>query len=103
MSAVETPDPLTIDYVDSHARLRGDEVELVLCGLEVADHALLVSRLVRVALHVGVPEHGLPPLGELVGVAAVDGRVGDERRHGVTVPVTTPRLNRVLREGHPSR
>jgi len=43
MSAVETPDPLTIDYVDSHARLRGDEVELVLCGLEgAADATTLV-------------------------------------------------------------
>jgi len=43
MSAVETPGPLTIDYVDSHARLRGDEVELVLCGLEgVVDATTLV-------------------------------------------------------------
>ena len=40
---METPDPLTIDYVDSHARLRGDEVELVLCGLEgAADATTLV-------------------------------------------------------------
>ncbi|WP_027860397.1 hypothetical protein [Marmoricola sp. URHB0036] len=40
---METPESLTIDYVDSHARLRGDEVELVLCGLEgAADATTLV-------------------------------------------------------------
>jgi hypothetical protein len=46
MSAVETQETLTIDYVDSHARLRGDEVELVLCGLESAADAttLVLSR-----------------------------------------------------------
>ena len=45
------------------------------------DHALLVARQVRVAVDVDVPEHRLPPLGELVGVGAVDGRVRDEGGH----------------------
>jgi hypothetical protein len=34
MSAVDTPAPLTFDPVDSHVRLRGTDVEVVLCGLE---------------------------------------------------------------------
>ncbi len=39
--------PAAIDYVDSHARLRGGEVEVVLCGLaeDVGDRtALVLSR-----------------------------------------------------------
>ena len=39
--------PAAIDYVDSHARLRGSEVEVVLCGLaeDVGDRtALVLSR-----------------------------------------------------------
>jgi hypothetical protein len=46
-------------------------------GLRVADHALLVPRLVRVPLDVHVAEHLLPPLREFKGVAAVDSGVGD--------------------------
>lgn len=30
---MSSTEPLAIDHVDSHARLRGDEVEVVLCGL----------------------------------------------------------------------
>ena len=67
--------------VEVHAVLAGlgvghlDEQHEV-AGLGVADHALLVAGLVRVVREVGVPEHGLPPLGELVGVAAVDRSCG---------------------------
>ena len=42
-----SPEPAAIDYVDSHARLRGDDVELVLCGLtgDVGDRpAIVLSR-----------------------------------------------------------
>ena len=61
-----------------------DEQQLV-AGLGVADHALLVAGQVGVTLEVDVAEHRLPPLGELVGVAAVDGRVRDEGRHPATL------------------
>ena len=70
-----------------------DEQHLV-AGLRVADHALLVARLVGVALEVDVAEHRLPPLGELVGVAAVDGRVRDVRRHAASLPAGTDRAQR---------
>jgi hypothetical protein len=42
VTSVESPGPLAFDYVDSHARLRGDEVELVLCGLDGAEGATSV-------------------------------------------------------------
>ena len=55
------------------------------------DHALLVAREVRVALDVDVVEHPLPPLGERVRVAAVDGRVGHPCGHRATLPLRWPR------------
>ena len=42
-----------------------------------ADHALLVAGLVGVVGDVLIAEDLLPPLGELVGVVAVDRRVRD--------------------------
>ena len=81
-------------------------------GLGVADHALLVAGLVGVVLDVDVAEHRLPPLRELVGVVAVDGRVRDEGGHRVTVygqdlplkafrPGDAGRLRARIRPGYP--
>jgi hypothetical protein len=44
MTRMSSTEPLAIDYVDSHARLRGDDVELVLCGLprSVGDRSAVV-------------------------------------------------------------
>ena len=80
-----------------HVR-RLDEEELV-TRLRVGDHALLVTRLVRVVGQVGVTEDRLPPLRELVGVAAVDGGVRDVRRHAATLAGATSGSNRVTPRG----
>ena len=63
-----------------------DEEQLV-AAVAAEDHALLVAREVGVALDVGVVEHALPPLGERVRVAAVDGRVGHPCGHPATLPL----------------
>jgi hypothetical protein len=44
MTRMSSTEPLAIDYVDSHARLRGDDVEVVLCGLppSVGDRSAVV-------------------------------------------------------------
>jgi hypothetical protein len=47
----------------------------------VHDDALLVTRLVRVARDVGVVEHALPPLRDLICVEAVDRRMRDTCCH----------------------
>ena len=49
------------------------------------DPALLVTRLVRVVRLVDVLQDLLPPLGERIGVVAVDGRVRDVRGHDVSL------------------
>jgi hypothetical protein len=44
MTRMSSSEPVAIDYVDSHARLREGDVEVVLCGLtaEIDDSAALV-------------------------------------------------------------
>ena len=64
-----------------------DEEDAV-ARLRVEDHALLVAGQVGVAVDVDVAEQPLPPLGELVGVGAVDGGVRDEGGHAPTVAGT---------------
>ena len=62
--------------------LRHLDEEQRVAAVGALDPALLVTGLVGVVRLVDVLQHLLPPLGELVGVAAVDRGVRDVRRHG---------------------
>src|SRR4051794_20543090 len=68
--------------VEVHAVLRRlrlghlDE-QHAMTGCRILDHALLVTRLVRIVGEIAVTEHALPELGQGVGVGTVDGGVRD--------------------------